>query len=62
MAGKQSRPRTFDGKMKCEFCGEKDKSKLVTRVTALRGKIMKRVIICSKCLGKLLPCPKKENN
>jgi len=48
--------------MKCKFCGEKDKSKLITRVTALRGKIVERVVVCMKCLGKVLPCPENENH
>jgi C4-type Zn-finger protein len=62
MEGKQSRPKTFDGKRECKFCGERDLSKLVSRVIAFRGKIVKRVVICMKCLGKLLPCPENENH
>ena len=61
MEGKRSRPKTFDEK-KCKFCGERDKSKLVSRVTAFRGRIMKRIVVCMKCLGKVLPCPENENN
>jgi len=61
MEGKQSRPKTFD-KKKCKFCSERDQSKLVTRVIAFRGKIVKRVIICMKCLGKVLLCPENENH
>jgi hypothetical protein len=61
MEGKRSRLKTFDGKMECKFCGERDKSKLVGRVTAFRGKIVKRVIVCIKCLEKLLPYSENEN-
>ena len=57
MEGKQSKPKTFDRKMKCKFCGERDRSKLVMRVIAFRGKIVKRVVVCIECLGKMLPCP-----
>jgi len=52
MVEKRSKPKTFDGKMECKFCGEKDKSKLIDRVTAFKGEIVKRITVCIKCLGR----------
>lgn len=62
MEGKRSKPKTFDGKMKCKFCDEKDERKFVERISALRGKIVKRVVVCIKCLGRVLGCPDNGNH
>jgi len=46
--------------MACEFCGEKDKSKLGMRSSVVNGKV-KTVEICSSCLGEKLMLDKSKN-
>ena len=46
--------------MACEFCGEKDKSRLGMRSSVVNGKV-KTVEICSSCLGEKLMQDKSKN-
>lgn len=46
--------------MACEFCGEKDKSKLGMRSSVVNGKV-ETVEICSSCLREKLMCDETEN-
>ena len=46
--------------MACEFCGEKNKSRLGMRSKVVNGKV-ETVEICSSCLGKILMHDKSKN-